>query len=167
MYTTYMFYLELFQKLEAARIRYMLVGGLAMNLYGVPRSTMDVDIVLAMDHDNLRAFLDMAKQMSMKPVAPVTAGDLLNPAVRKSWVMDKNMVAFGLRPPDPSAPTVDVLIDPALDIEAALMRVKAQNVGGCRVFLASVEDLISLKEKTGRIQDRADIEHLKRLIPKA
>lgn len=145
----------------------MLVGWLAMNLYGVPRSTMDVDIVLAMDHDNLRAFLDVVKQMNMKPVASVSAGDLLNPVVRKSWVKDKNMVAFGLRPPDPSAPTVDVLIDPPLDIDAALKRVKAQNVGSCRVSLASVEDLISLKEKTGRIQDRADIEHLKRLIPKA
>jgi hypothetical protein len=118
-YTTYMFYLELFQKLEAAKIRYMLVDGLAMNLYGVPRSTMDVDIVLAMEHDNLCAFLDMVKQMNMKPVAPVSAGDLLNPAARKSWVMDKNMVTFGLRPPDPSAPTVNVLIDPPLDIEAA------------------------------------------------
>lgn len=161
-----MFYLELFQKLETAKIRYMLVGGLAMNLYGVPRSTMDVDIVLAMDHDNLRAFLDMAKQMDLKPIAPIMAGDLLNPATRKSWVKDKNMVAFGLRPPDPSAPTVDVLIDPPLDIEAALKRVRVQNVGRCRVILASIEDLISLKEKTGRIQDRADIEHLKRLIPK-
>lgn len=160
-----MFYLELFQNLEVAKIRYMLVGGLAMNLYGVPRSTMDVDIVLAMDQDNLRAFLDMAKQMNMKPVAPVSIGNFLNPVVRKSWVKDKNMVAFGLRPADPSAPTVGVLIDPPLDIEAALKRVNPQNVGGCQVLLASVEDLISLKEKTGRIQDRADIEHLKRLIP--
>ena len=162
-----MFYLELFQKLESANIRYMLVGGLAMNLYGVPRSTMDVDIVLAMDQDNLRAFLDMAKQMNMQPVAPVSVADLLNPAVRKSWVKDKNMVAFGLRPADPSAPTVDVLIDPPLDIEAALKRVKSQTIGNCRVFLASLEDLIILKEKTGRAQDRADIEHLQRLIAKS
>lgn len=161
-----MFYLELFQKLEAAKIRYMLVGGLAMNLYGVPRSTMDVDIVLAMDQDNLRAFLDMARQMNMKPVAPVAVEELLNPAVRKSWVNDKNMVAFGLRPADPSAPTVDVLIEPPLDIEAALQRVKQQKVGDCRVSLASIEDLIILKEKTGRAQDRADIEHLKRLTSK-
>ncbi|MHB8621907.1 MAG: hypothetical protein ACYC9J_02600 [Sulfuricaulis sp.] len=162
-----MFYLELFQKLEGAKIRYMLVGGLAMNLYGVPRSTMDVDIVLAMDQDNLRAFLEMAKQMNMKPVASVVTGDLLNPAARKSWVKDKNMIAFGLRPSDPSAPTVDVLIDPPLDIEAALKRATVQIVGGCQVLLASVQDLISLKERTGRTQDRADIEHLKRLIPKA
>ncbi len=144
----------------------MLVGGLAMNLYGVPRSTMDVYIVLAMDQGNLRAFLDMAKLMNMQPVAPVSVTDLLNPVVRKSWVKDKNMVVFGLRPADPSAPTVDVLIDPPLDIEAALKRVKPQTIGNCRVFLASLEDLIILKEKTGRAQDQADIEHLKRLITK-
>lgn len=162
-----MFYLELFQKLESANIRYMLVGGLAMNLYGVPRSTMDVDIVLAMDQDNLRAFLDMAKQMNMQPVAPVSMEDLLDPVVRKSWVKDKNMIAFGLRPPDPSAPTVDVLIDPPLDINVALKRMKSQNIGNCRVYLASLEDLIILKEETGRAQDRADIEHLKRLITKS
>jgi hypothetical protein len=161
-----MFYLELFQKLESANIRYMLVGGLAMNLYGVPRSTMDVDIVLAMDQGNLRAFLDMAKQMNMQPVAPVSMEDLLNPVVRKSWVKDKNMVVFGLRPADPSAPTVDVLIDPPLDINVALKRMKSQTIGNCHVFLASLEDLIILKEKTGRAQDRADIEHLKRLISK-
>ena len=137
-----------------------------MNLYGVPRSTMDVDIVLAMDQDNLRAFLDMAKQMDMQPVAPVSMEDLLDPVVRKSWVKDKNMIAFGLRPPDPSAPTVDVLIDPPLDINVALKRMKSQNIGNCRVYLASLEDLIILKEKTGRAQDRADIEHLKRLITK-
>jgi len=161
-----MFYLELFQNLESQNIHYMLVDGLAMNLYGVPRSTMDVDIVLAMDQDNLRAFLDMAKQMDMQPVAPVSMEDLLDPVVRKSWVKDKNMIAFGLRPPDPSAPTVDVLIDPPLDINVALKRMKSQNIGNCRVYLASLEDLIILKEKTGRAQDRADIEHLKRLITK-
>jgi len=127
---------------------------------------MDVDIVLAMDQDNLRAFLDMAKQMDMQPVAPVSMEDLLDPVVRKSWVKDKNMIAFGLRPPDPSAPTVDVLIDPPLDINVALKRMKSQNIGNCRVYLASLEDLIILKEKTGRAQDRADIEHLKRLITK-
>ena len=45
-----MFYIELFQKLEAEKIRYMLVDGLAMNLYGVPCCTMDVDIVLAIEY---------------------------------------------------------------------------------------------------------------------
>lgn len=159
-----MFYLELFRQLDDNKIHYMLVGGLAMNLYGVPRSTMDVDIVLAMNQDNLKAFLGMAKKLHLTPVAPVPMEDLLHPAVRQSWVKDKGMVAFGLRPSDPSAPTVDILIDPPLDVEAALRRVKWQEVGGCRVPLAAVEDMIHLKEAAGRTQDRADIEHLKRLI---
>lgn len=161
-----MFYLELFQKLETAKIRYMLVGGLAMNLHGVPRSTMDIDIVLAMDQANLRAFLDMAKQFQMKPVAPIALEDLLNPAARQLWVKEKNMIAFGLRPAEPSAPTIDILIDPPLDIETALKRVKYQKVGSCYVSLASMQDLITLKDKTGREQDRADIEHLKRMMAK-
>lgn len=32
-----MFYLDLFQRLEEQQVRYLLVGGLAMNLHGVPR----------------------------------------------------------------------------------------------------------------------------------
>ncbi len=40
-----MFYLDLFKALEKHKVRYLLVGGLAMNLHGVPRATMDVDLV--------------------------------------------------------------------------------------------------------------------------
>ena len=44
-----MFYLNLFKALEKHKVQYLLVGGLAMNLHGVPRTTMDVDLVLALD----------------------------------------------------------------------------------------------------------------------
>ena len=47
-----------FRELEASKVRYLLVGGLAMNLHGVPRMTMDVDIILAMDEPNLQAFFE-------------------------------------------------------------------------------------------------------------
>ena len=54
-----MFYLDLFRSLEQHRVRYLLVGGLAVNLYGVPRMTMDV--VLALDSANLQGFLAAAR----------------------------------------------------------------------------------------------------------
>ncbi len=44
-----MFYLEVFRALEEHKVRYLLVGGLAMNLHGVPRMTMDIDLVIALD----------------------------------------------------------------------------------------------------------------------
>jgi len=162
-----MFYLDLFKALEKHKVRYLLVGGLAMNLHGVPRATMDVDLVLALDPANLKAFLGTVEALRLRPVAPVDTDGLLDPAQRQKWVKEKNMLAFALRPPDVQGPTVDVLIDPPVDIEAALARTVWREVQGVRIPLISVEDLIRLKEKSGRAQDRSDIEHLLRLANKS
>ena len=162
-----MFYLDLFKALEKHKVRYLLVGGLAMNLHGVPRATMDVDLVLALDPANLKAFLGTVETLRLRPVAPVDTDGLLDPAQRQKWVKEKNMLAFALRPPDVQGPTVDVLIDPPVDIEAALARTIWREVQGVRIPLISVEDLIRLKEKSGRAQDRSDIEHLRRLANKS
>lgn len=161
-----MFYLDLFRVLEQHKVRYLLVGGLAMNLHGVPRTTMDVDLVVALDSANLQAFLVAVEALRLKPVAPVSLNDLLDPARRQQWLKEKNMLVFALRPPEMQGPTVDVLIDPPVDIEAALTRTVWREVQGVHIALISVEDLIHLKEKSGRAQDRSDIEHLRRLAGK-
>jgi len=158
-----MFYLDLFNALEKHKVRYMLVGGLAMNLHGVPRATMDVDIVLALDTSNLKAFLDMAEALGLRPVAPLSLEGLLEPAQRQKWLKEKNMLVLALRSPEINGPTVDVLIDPPLDIEAALERAVKREVSEVNISLISIEDLILLKEKAGRAQDQSDIEHLRRL----
>lgn len=158
-----MFYLDLFRTLEEARIRYLLVGGLAMNLHGVPRMTMDVDVVLAMDPANLQAFVDLAKRMRLRPVAPVSIESLLDPDVLRRWKQDKGMVAFALKGTDPGAPTVDILIEAPLDFESAYRRAEHRLLQNVRVTLAAIDDLISLKSGTGRAQDQADVQHLRRL----
>jgi len=73
------------------------------------------------------------------------------------------MVAFALRPPQADGPTVDILIDPPIDIEKALGKALTRDLGFTRVVLASIEDMILLKEMAGREQDKADIAHLRRL----
>ena len=161
-----MFYLDLFRALEQHKVRYLLVGGLAMNLHGVPRTTMDVDLVLALDPVNLKAFLAVGETLRLKPVAPVSLNDMLDPVQRQKWLKEKNMFVFALRPPEIQGPTVDVLIDPPIEIEAALARTVWREVQGVRIPLISVEDLIRLKEKSGRAQDQSDIEHLRRLAGK-
>ena len=37
-----MFYIDLFRTLQEERVDYVVVGGLAINLHGVERATMDV-----------------------------------------------------------------------------------------------------------------------------
>ena len=71
-----MFYLEVFRALEEHKVRYLLVGGLAMNLHGVPRMTMDIDLVIALDIKNLEGFIGAAVSLQLKPVLPIALSDL-------------------------------------------------------------------------------------------
>lgn len=158
-----MFYLDIFKALEDHKVRYLLVGGLAMNLHGVPRMTMDVDLVIALDTDNLEKLINAATSLQLQPVLPLALTDLLDPAKRNHWRKDLNMIAFALRSSRADGPTVDVLIEPPIDIAKALSRAVYRNLGQTKATLASIEDMITLKEKSGRKQDLADIEHLRRL----
>ncbi|NUO79646.1 hypothetical protein HUU05_06195 [candidate division KSB1 bacterium] len=38
-------YLALFKALNAARVKYLVIGGLAAIAYGIPRSTKDADLI--------------------------------------------------------------------------------------------------------------------------
>jgi hypothetical protein len=156
-----MFYLDLFRSLEQHRVRYLLVGGLAVNLYGVPRMTMDVDVVLALDSANLQEFLAVARELKLKPALPVALEELLDPVKRSEWVERRNMVAFSLCSGEKNIPAVDVLIGVDLPFEQAYSRREVRDLAGIGVSLAAVDDLIALKEQAGRAQDISDIEHLK------
>lgn len=158
-----MFYLDLFRALDAHGVRYAVVGGLAMNLHGVPRLTMDVDLLVDLSDGNLRSFVRAAAELGLTPAVPVPLTDLLDPLRRQTWIDEKGMVAFPMRPPDPTGPTVDLLVAPAIDVQRAIGRAEWRDLGGIPVALAAVADLIGLKQAAGRRQDLADIEHLERL----
>jgi len=157
-----MFYLELFRCLESRHVRYLLAGGLAMNLHGVPRMTMDVDLVLALDDGNVEAFLRCARDLSLKPQAPVSLESLKDADERRSWIEEKHLIVFALSGA-PGTPTVDVLLKHSLDLDAAMERALVQTVEGVPIRIASMDDMIALKQNTGRRQDADDVEHLLRI----
>lgn len=158
-----MFYLDLFRCLHERSVRYLLVGGVAMNLHGVPRMTMDVDLILAMDDANLDAFLACARELNLRPQAPVPIEALKDPAQRQQWIATRNLIAFALSAPGPAATTVDILLRHSLDIEKAMAAASTREVDGVPVRLSAIEDMITLKHGTGRQQDASDVEHLRRI----
>lgn len=158
-----MFYLDLFHALEQAKVRYLLVGGLALNIHGVERATMDIDLMLAMDADNLQAFLRAARQLQLQPAMPVRLEEIADPVQLKRWAEEKHMIAFALRPPEPSAPTLDILVQPKIDFAQAWQRRVEKMLGADHVQLAHIDDLIALKTGTGRQRDQSDIAALERL----
>ncbi len=158
-----MFYLDLFRTLESQNVRYLLIGGLALNIHGVERATMDVDLMLALDADNLAAFVQAARLLSLQPIMPVFLEDFADPDKRRKWIDEKHMLAFALRTGEISDPTVDILVAPTVDFAAAWERRVEKDLGSNRLCLASIDDLISLKTGTGRQRDEADIQALRRL----
>ena len=159
-----MLYVELFKALHDEGVRYVLVGGIAVNLHGVERATADVDLIIALDAENLGRFYRVARRFSMKPVVPVALEDFADAAKVESWIRDKHMVAFALRGADKLDPTVDILVRPVVAFDEAHARAVVHDLGGFSVTFASIDDLIRLKTDTGRLRDQADIDALRRVL---
>ena len=60
---------EFLKSLDARSARYLLIGGYAVNAYGYVRNTLDMDIWIASDPDNLRRVLQAIRDFAF-PGAP-------------------------------------------------------------------------------------------------
>ena len=158
-----MFYLDLFRALDKHDVRYLLVGGVAVNLHGIERMTMDVDLMIALDAANLERFVAASEALGLKPTVPVSIRDLGDPVKVRSWVVEKRALVLSLRPPAASDPSVDILlVTPVAFDEAYALRVR-KRIEDSVVSLASIPHLIALKRGTGRARDESDILALTKL----
>jgi predicted nucleotidyltransferase len=151
------FYEEVFKDLDSNNIRYLLVGGVAVNLHGFVRMTADLDLVVALDPDNLAAFITLMKSRGYKPRVPVPIEDFADPEKRKRWVKDKGMKVFSLYHPQKLDELIDIFVEEPLPFSDAYARKKIAHLGITRVNIMSIPDLIVLKKKAGRPQDMQDI----------
>jgi len=154
---------ELLATLSGGKIDYVLVGGLAVALHGYQRVTMDVDVVLALDDENLAKFVDCAKRANLKPVLPIPIDSLRDAALIDQWHREKGMLAFALRGPEMMATAIDVLVRPVVSYDELKRNAVTKRIGPLSVPVASIDDLITLKTGTGRSKDALDIEELRRI----
>lgn len=154
---------RLLATLSDANIDYVLVGGLAVTLHGYQRLTMDVDVVLSLNDENLAKFVDCAKRARLKPVLPIPIDSLRDAALIDLWHRDKGMLAFGLRGPDMMATVIDVLVRPRVPFDVLKRNAVTKHIGPLSIPVASIDDLIRLKTGTGRSKDVLDIEELRKI----
>lgn len=154
---------KLIKTLADAGVDYVLVGGLAVTLHGYQRVTMDVDVVLAMEAENLRRFIDCAKAADLRPVISVPIDSLANPDLMEQWHREKGMLAFALRGPDMMATVIDVLVRPMVPFADLKRDAVIVDIGPLKVPVASIEHLIVMKTGTGRGKDAIDIEELRKI----
>jgi hypothetical protein len=127
---------NIFSCLNRKSVRYLVAGGVAVNLYGIERATADLDLVVLMEKVNLERLVEAMQELGLRPKMPVK-----NP--------------FFL---------LDVFIDAPFDVEAMHSRRKEMRFEDTVIPVVAIRDLISMKETSDRLQDRADVFHLKKII---
>lgn len=155
--------IDLLKALSEAQVRYVLVGGMAVQLHGYFRTTFDVDLVLAMDDENLTRFIGVAKQIGLTPSIPVPIDSLRNAAQIEQWHRDKGMLAFSLREPQTGGGVVDVLVRPEVPFEQLHKNAVVGELFSQQVMIASIDDLLTMKRCANRDKDKLDIAALEKI----
>jgi hypothetical protein len=150
----------IFAALTKREVRYLVVGGVAVVLHGVPRFTADIDLVLALDAKNVLAALDALAELAYLPRVPVPLRDFADPALRREWSKDKGLTVLGLWSPDHPATEIDLFIEEPFPFDEAFARAVRVDLGTDHVTVASIADLIELKRRADRPKDREDVERL-------
>ena len=154
---------DLLATLSDAEIDFVLIGGLAVALHGYQRLTMDVDVVLALDDENLAKFVASAKSAKLRPVLPISIDSLRDRTLIDQWHREKGMLAFALRGPETMATVIDVLLRPVVPFDELKRNAVTKQIGPLSIPVASIDDLITLKTGTGRTKDILDIEELRKI----
>jgi hypothetical protein len=160
--------MELFKKLFAflnrGSVKYMVAGGIAVNLYGIERSTADIDIVLKLEKANVLRFIKLAKRLGLKPKVPVKLDDFVDPGKRDSWISEKGMTVFSLYDPKTPFFLIDIFVESPFDFDEVYRRRKKIRSEDTVIPVVPINELILMKEKSNRPQDRADVFYLRKII---
>lgn len=152
-----MYYFEILSELYKKKIKYLVVGGLAVNLYGVPRATHDIDLIISTEKSNITALNAVLKNLGYVPRLPVDPEDLADPEKVKDWVENKNLKAFSFHHKKDGYKVIDILLVHPLDFGESFRGRTVKKVKGIEIYLAPLDDLIETKKAAGRPQDLSDI----------
>ncbi len=158
-----MYYFEILEGLYKSKVRYLIAGGLSVNLYGVPRVTQDIDIVIAMDRENVLKITSLLKELGYVPRLPVNPDDLANPDKVKDWIENKNLKAFSFYHKNENYKVLDIVLVHPLDFEKSFKNRTVKRAKDIDIYLASMDDVVKMKEFSGRPQDLSDIEMLNKV----
>ncbi|HEY5942447.1 MAG TPA: nucleotidyltransferase [Solirubrobacterales bacterium] len=146
---------ELLRRLAAAKVEFVVVGGLAVNAWGVVRGTKDVDVVVAPDPENSKRLADVAVEAG----GHVQRGEAMlgSPISIASALASGEQVAI-----ETELGRLDIVqgLDGVPSFEELRPRASEAEILGVTVAVCALEDLKAMKRAAGRTRDLADLEDL-------
>jgi len=133
---------DVFKSFQRHNVRYVVIGGVASVLHGVPRATFDLDILIEASPENAQRLLKALIDAGFGTAAMTSAED----------VVAHEITVFNDRV------RIDVQTQtPGLDFQDAWRRRKTITYQGQDFFIVSREDLIASKRAAGRDVDLNDV----------
>jgi predicted nucleotidyltransferase len=146
--------------LNAAGVRYLVVGGVAVVLHGHLRTTADLDLVVALDEGNARRAIRALESLGFRPRAPVPASQFADATARAGWIESKGLTVFSMWSDRVAGLEVDLFVKEPFDFEQGYARAVDVVLDSTSAKVASLEDILDMKRAAGRPMDQADVEAL-------
>jgi len=133
---------DVFRSFQKHNVKYVIIGGIASTLHGVPRVTFDLDILIEATPDNAKRLLDALLDSGLGTASLTTAEDLLSHEI----TIFKDRVRIDVQTSTPGVSFQDVW-----------QRRQIMNYHGQEFYVLSKNDLISSKRAAGCEVDLEDV----------
>ncbi len=143
---------EFIELLNKNKAKYLVVGGFAIAYHSIPRYTKDIDILVEPSKENSKKLLSVLKQFGFGEIG----------LSEDSFQESAQIIQLGYPPL-----RIDLLTSiTGVTFETVWENRELGTYGDIPCFFISKDDLIINKKATGRKQDKADVESLRKISDK-
>ena len=137
---------EFIECLNNHKVRYLLVGGWAVGLYGNPRATKDIDFLISIEQDNIKLL-----QKALQEFGAPTVDDTV-------FIEKGNVFRMGNTPIQ-----IDIINhSDGIEFHESYEQRNSIEIDGMEITVISKDDLIKNKKSSGSLQDLADADFLEK-----
>ncbi len=147
---------EMVDALQTKKVKFAIVGGYALALQGLVRSTVDIDIVLSLKLEDFKNAEMALKEIGLVSRIPVRAQDIIS--MREEFIEKKNLIAWSFVDFANPSRQIDIIITEDLKN----LKIQSISVGSRKIPVATLEELLRMKTVSGRPQDLVDVENIRK-----
>ena len=156
--------ISIVKSLNDAGVKYLIVGGLAVNAHGFARLTVDVDLVIGLEKENIITGLRVLNSIGYQPSIPVSAEEFANPENREAWRKDKGMLVLKMWSDENKRTPIDIFVYEPFSFSEELKSAKWDWISdNVQAPFVSLNTLLAMKRDAKREKDLLDIAALQKL----
>lgn len=133
---------DVFSSFQKYNVRYLVIGGIAAVLHGVPRATFDLDILIEANEENAQRLLNALEASRFGTASMINAKELVSHEI----TVFQDRVRIDVQ-----------TFTPGIDFSSAWKNRETMNYQGQKFYVLSKADLISSKKAAGRDRDLEDV----------